>query len=99
MRVLRPASSRLCAQCGAGALRAVSVTFAHWFEGQFITIPNFPAQVCDVCGHRDYDPEALEQLETILGPDADFRRELTRRKPRGAARRALPRPPNRRRIA
>lgn len=99
MRVLRPASSQLCPQCGTGAMRPVTVTFAHWFEGQFITIPNFPAQVCDVCGERQYDANALEQLETILGPDADFRRESARRTPRGSARRPLPRPSNRRRIA
>jgi YgiT-type zinc finger domain-containing protein len=51
------------------------VTFAAWFEGQFITVPRFPAWVCDLCGACEYDAEALEQLEAILGPEADLRRD------------------------
>jgi YgiT-type zinc finger domain-containing protein len=62
-----------------GTLRLRPVTFAHWFEGQFITIPRFPAWVCDICGKREYDVAALEQLELILGPEADLRREAAQR--------------------
>jgi YgiT-type zinc finger domain-containing protein len=62
-----------------GTLRLRSVTFAHWFEGQFITIPRFPAWVCNICGAREYDAAALEQLELILGPEADLRREAAQR--------------------
>ncbi len=69
----------LCPACQMGTLRSRPVTFAHWFEGQFITIPRFPAWVCDICGAREYDAAALEQLELILGPEADLRREAARR--------------------
>ena len=69
----------LCPSCQMGTLRLRPVTFAHWFEGQFITIPRFPAWVCDICGKREYDEAALEQLELILGPEADLRREAAQR--------------------
>jgi len=69
----------VCPHCQVGTLQPKWVTFAQWFEGQFITIPNFPGWVCDVCGICDYDELALEQLELILGPEADLRREASRR--------------------
>ena len=68
-----------------GTMQPRAVPFAHWFEGQFITIPSFPAWVCDICGERQYDSAALEQLELILGPEADLRRETAHRAPRGTA--------------
>ncbi len=79
-----------------GTLRLKPVTFAHWFEGQFITIPHFPAWVCDICGAREYDAAALEQLELILGPEADLRREAAQRARRTrSALRPKPRPAKR----
>ncbi len=81
-----------------GTLRLRPVTFAHWFEGQFITIPRFPAWVCDICGKREYDVAALEQLELILGPEADLRREAAHRARQAkTAPPAKPRPLKRRR--
>ena len=86
----------LCPTCQMGTLRFKPVTFAHWFEGQFITIPGFPAWVCDACGAREYDAAALEQLELILGPEADFRREAAQRARRTqTAPRPKPRPAKR----
>ena len=69
----------ICPQCQMGTLQPKQVAFAQWFEGQFITISNFPGWVCDICGACEYDSAALEQLETILGPEADLRREATQR--------------------
>jgi YgiT-type zinc finger domain-containing protein len=74
-----PEPHYLCPSCQMGTLRLRAVTFAHWFEGQFITIPRFPAWVCNICGAREYDGAALEQLELILGPEADLRREAAQR--------------------
>ncbi len=94
-----PGPPDICPHCQMGTLRPKAVVFAHWFEGQFITIPDFPGWVCDICGERQYDAEAIERLETILGPEADLRREASRR----ARRRKLnsepaPRPNGRRRV-
>ena len=73
----------ICQQCLAGTLRLRQVVFAHWYGGQFITIPNFPGWVCDVCGETEYDAVALDQVETILGTELDLRREAGRRARRG----------------
>lgn len=88
-----------CPRCQIGTLQPKPVVFAHWFEGQFITIPNFPAWVCDFCGRCEYDALALERLEMILGPEADLRREASRRARRGRPKpRSAPRPAGRRRF-
>jgi YgiT-type zinc finger domain-containing protein len=88
-----------CPHCQTGTLHPQVVVFAHWFEDQFITIPNFPGWVCDICGAREYDSAALDQLEMILGPEADLRREISRRTRFGHSRPKLTsRPSGRRRI-
>jgi hypothetical protein len=35
-------------------------------DGHIVSIPNFPAWVCDLCGRREYDPQALSQLQLIM---------------------------------
>jgi YgiT-type zinc finger domain-containing protein len=89
----------VCPHCQTGTLQPKPVIFAHWFEGQFIVIPNFPGWVCDICGEREYDAAAIERLEMSLGPEADFRRELSRRARRSRVTpEAPPRPNGRRRV-
>ncbi len=68
-----------CRQCQAGTLHLKRVVLAHWFGEHFVTIPNFPGWVCDVCGEREYDAVALEQVRLILGPETEMPREISRR--------------------
>jgi YgiT-type zinc finger domain-containing protein len=76
----------VCPECQTGSLQPRRVVFAHWYGGQFITIPNFPGWVCDVCGAREYDPAALEQLQMLLGTELDLRRQPGGRNRAGAVR-------------
>ena len=69
----------LCPECQTGVLRLRYLTYFTWLNNELITVPNFPAWVCDICGAREYDAAALEQLELILGPEADLRREAAQR--------------------
>jgi len=92
-------ANSICPHCLAGTVHLRRVVLAHWYGGQFITIPNFPGWVCDVCGEREYDSIALEQIETILGTELDLRREAGRRARRGARNiEPLPRSSGRRRV-
>ena len=94
-----PLPTFTCPHCQTGTLRQQNVVFAHLFEDHFITIPNFPGWVCDICGAREYDSAALEQLELILGPEADLRRATNRRTRFGSSHpRSHLRPTGRRRI-
>jgi YgiT-type zinc finger domain-containing protein len=80
----------VCPHCQTGTLHLRRVVFAHWHGGQFITIPNFPGWVCDVCGEREYDSVALDQVQTILGAEQDLRRATSRRSKRGPRGHYLP---------
>jgi YgiT-type zinc finger domain-containing protein len=59
-----------CAECQAGHLHRRFVTYFTWIADELVTVPDFPSWVCDVCGRREYDPQALNQLALLLSPDA-----------------------------
>ncbi len=46
------------------------LTYFTWLGDELITVPDFPAWVCDVCGRREYDERALGWLSTLLNPTA-----------------------------
>lgn len=59
-----------CLNCQGGRKQMQSVTLMTWLGNDLITVPNFPAWICDICGHRNYDNHALAQLSMLLNPDA-----------------------------
>lgn len=46
------------------------VTYLTWLGDELVTVPDFPAWVCDVCHRREYDLAALNQLSLLLSPSA-----------------------------
>ncbi len=83
-----PEPEYICERCLTGHLRPRRVTLAEWAGGEFVTVPDFPAWVCDLCGAREYDDEALEHLQAVLGPERALRRSRAARR----AGRGRPRP-------
>jgi len=59
----------LCAECQTGVYRLRYITYFTWLNQELITVPNFPAWVCDVCGRRDYDIRAISWLNALLNPE------------------------------
>lgn len=55
-----------CPSCAGGRRRLQHITYLTWFRDQMITVPNFPAWVCDLCGSRDFDMRAISWLNTLL---------------------------------
>lgn len=51
-------------------MRRGFVTYFTWIGEELITVPDFPAWVCDVCGRREYDLQALNRLSLLLDPSA-----------------------------
>lgn len=85
-----------CPDCASGSLQPRRVVFARSFQGHLLVLPNFPGWVCDVCGNREYEPAALEQLQLLLGAEAELRRPSGRRAPAQAPRVPPARPHGRR---
>ena len=59
-----------CKECQAGMMRLKYITFFTWLEEELVTVPNFPAWICDVCGRREYDERAVSWLKMLLNPNA-----------------------------
>jgi len=59
-----------CMYCQGGRKSLQSATLMTWLGDDLITVPNFPAWICDMCGHRTFDSHALAQLSILLNPDA-----------------------------
>ena len=51
-----------CNECQAGMMRLQFITYFTWLDEELVTVPNFPAWVCDVCGKREYDERAVNWL-------------------------------------
>jgi YgiT-type zinc finger domain-containing protein len=58
-----------CHKCHAGHVNMQHVVYYTWVSGDLITVPDFPAWICDVCGMREYDQRALSWLNIILSPE------------------------------
>jgi hypothetical protein len=61
-----------CNECQAGQMHRRFLTYFTWF----------PAWVCDVCGRREYDLQALNQLNLLLNSNAGRSPQRPRRTPR-----------------
>ncbi|MEJ2264797.1 MAG: YgiT-type zinc finger protein [Anaerolineales bacterium] len=59
-----------CPECSAGVMRLKHITYFTWLNGELVTVPNFPAWICDVCGRREFDPRAITWLNTLLNTSA-----------------------------
>jgi YgiT-type zinc finger domain-containing protein len=55
-----------CPQCMVGEMTPTKAFYCQWSDGHFITAPDFPAWVCDVCGAREYEPQAVLELQTLI---------------------------------
>ena len=58
-----------CNECQAGMMHLQHITYFTWLDEELVTVPNFPAWVCDMCGRREYDSRAISWLVTILNPE------------------------------
>jgi YgiT-type zinc finger domain-containing protein len=49
-------------------MHKTKVAYFTWMGEELISVPDFPAWVCDICGRREYDTQALNQLSLLLNP-------------------------------
>ncbi len=70
-----------CNECHAGILQPRRITYFTWLGTELISVPHFPAWVCDVCGKCEYDLKAITWLNTILNPNAGKPTKRQRRTP------------------
>jgi YgiT-type zinc finger domain-containing protein len=59
-----------CTECQAGHMHRNYVAYFTWLGDELISVPDFPAWVCDLCGRCEYDENALTRLTLLLSPNA-----------------------------
>ena len=67
-----------CKSCHAGHVSVRQVAYFTWIGGELITVPEFPAWICDMCGMKEYDQRALSWLNIILSPDTGHKKHPVR---------------------
>jgi len=80
----------LCPECQTGVMRLKRLTYFTWLNEELITVPNFPAWVCDICGKREYDNHAIVRLNTMLSQGGRRRSAVRNNRRSGAGRANLP---------
>lgn len=78
---MRKRTDYRCPECQVGAMQPETTCYFTVQSGQPVSVPGFPAWVCDVCGRREYDSSALNQLRTMLKPSRTGR-DSRHRKPK-----------------
>lgn len=68
-----------CPECVSGLMHLRYLTYFTWLNDELITVPNFPAWVCDLCGRREYDSRAITWLNALLSPETRGKRRRKRR--------------------
>ena len=71
-----------CRECSAGVMHLRHITYFTWLGEELITVPHFPAWICDMCGRREYDERAISWLTMLLSPNAGEPTRRIKRAPR-----------------
>ena len=74
-------TSYTCKECQAGVLHLRHITYFTWVDDELVSVPNFPAWVCDICGRREYDQRAIDWLTIMLNPETGKSTSSQRRIP------------------
>ncbi len=60
-------ADKRCTICHIGTRQERRTTYADWFNGYLVLMPNASIWVCDVCGDIMYDEYMITHLEMLLG--------------------------------
>jgi YgiT-type zinc finger domain-containing protein len=65
----------ICQACHVGKMLYRKVPYIQWYERNLLIVDRIPALVCDTCGERSYDLQALENLHRLLNSPSSWSRE------------------------
>ena len=56
----------ICPSCHMGRLEKRIMAYLQWHDDNLLIANHMPALVCDICGERIYDHDAVESLQQLL---------------------------------
>lgn len=54
-----------CPRCQIGVLQRGQATFTAIYMDDLLSVPHLTAWTCDICGYREFDAHALQQVELL----------------------------------
>jgi YgiT-type zinc finger domain-containing protein len=60
----------ICPYCHTGRLQRRAMVYVQWHGDALLVVNRMPAIVCDVCGERAYEEQAVEHLQRLLWTNA-----------------------------
>ena len=55
--------SARCTSCGSEDFETRKVEYLYSHQGQYLLVPETPAEVCQTCGTMFYDAKVLKEIE------------------------------------
>lgn len=83
-----------CPICQIGRTHLKLVTFTQVYGRTLVSVPNTPARVCDFCHAIEYDSQAMNRIEILVG-QAGPPPNRPRRRPGGMRVKPIATPPER----
>jgi YgiT-type zinc finger domain-containing protein len=56
----------ICPYCHTGRLQRRDMVYIQWHGDDLLVVDQMPAIICDVCGEKAYDEQAVEHLQRLL---------------------------------
>lgn len=63
-----------CSVCSMGEVTRRLVTYMYQDDGQYVVVENVPAEVCDRCGERLFDPDTVDRIQKLIWSKAKPKR-------------------------
>lgn len=57
---------QICPFCHTGRVELRKIVYVQYHSPNAIIVDRIPALVCDTCGEKSYDPDAMENLQRLL---------------------------------
>jgi hypothetical protein len=69
-----------CEECGVGRYRSIKSPYLMKMGQRMLVMPDAPAYLCDVCGHRCFDDDFLVSLYYLVRQAVDDPNRRSRRR-------------------
>ena len=56
----------ICPYCHTGRLQRRNMVYVQWHGDALLVVDRMPAIICDVCGEKAYDEQAVENFQRLL---------------------------------
>ena len=61
----------ICPRCLIGQFQARKAVYTRLVGDKVVSMPDMHAYVCDICGYKEYDYTAMQQLQHLINADGE----------------------------